>query len=76
MKLFKKTSTTLVYIASSDFSSKLADDKVNPKNEYIYIHVNREFGGVDIYVGNDINRRVSIGMDIISQIQAFAEKDR
>jgi len=76
MKLFNKTETTLVYIALSDFSSKLADDKINPKNEYIYIHVDREYGSVNIYIGNDINRSVNVEMSVISQIQKFAESDR
>lgn len=76
MKSFNKTETTLVYIALSDFSSKLADDKINPKNEYIYIHVDREYGSVNIYIGNDINRSVNVEMSVISQIQKFAESDR
>ena len=76
MILFNRTSTTLVYIASSDFAEKIISSQLNPQREYIYIHIDREYGGVDIYIGNDIKRRVSIEMDIITQIQAFAENDR
>lgn len=73
IKLFKKTSTVLVYLPSKTFESRITKDT----DFYnLYIHVGREYGSVTIYKDNDIKRIVNIDMALQEHILKLAEKDR
>lgn len=74
MKLFKKTDTTLVYTASTQFAKGIMVD--NYHNVQLYIHVTRDTGFVIIYEDNDINKVVSIDLNEQEYILKRAEDDR
>ena len=75
MQLFRKTDTTLVYIASDEFSKEIMKEDYQDSTQ-LYIHVKRETGFVMVYVDNDVNNIVHIEMSDLESILKFAENDR
>ena len=75
MRLLKKTSAKLVYIASAEVAKKILGAKEHCERT-LYIHVDRAYGNVDVYEENDSDKRVKISQSAEEDIQAFAEKDR
>ena len=75
MELFNKTSTTLVYTASTEFAKEITKGK-NLIDIDVYIHVGRDKGSVTVYGDNDPNNIIPIDMNIRERILKIAEKDR
>jgi hypothetical protein len=75
MELFRKTSTTLVYIASKEFSQKLMG-KNQQRTPMLYIHVSVEYGNVIVYEDNDVNKRIPLESEDYEFIQKYARADR
>ena len=75
MMLFRKTDTTLVYIASGEFAKEIMKDKYVESSQ-LYIHIKRETGFVVAYIDNDINKVVQLNMNDQEFILKCAETDR
>ena len=75
MELFNKTSTTLVYTASTEFAKEIIKGKKLVDID-VYIHVGRDKGSVTVYGDNDPNNIIPIDMNIRERILKIAEKDR
>lgn len=75
MRLFTKTDTTLVYIASTEFSKELVKESFHYDFD-VYIHVGRDKGNVIVYGDNDINNVIPIDIKTHEFILKSAEKDR
>lgn len=75
MELFRKTDTTLVYIASDEFAKKIMKENYR-ENIQLYIHIKRDTGFVIVYADNDVNRVVHIGMEYQESILKNAANDR
>lgn len=75
MELFRKTDTTLVYIASTEFAKEISSNKQQYDFD-IYIHVGRDKGSVSVYGDNDIKNIIPIDMKTREYILKLAEKDR
>ncbi len=73
MSLFRKTDTTLVYIASNEFSKEIIGKYCKCD---LYIHVGRDKGNVVIYENNDINKVVYLELKIQQYILKCAAADR
>ena len=61
IKLFNQTATTLVYLASSEYSKELLRSNYKP-GDTVYIHVTRDTGFIVAYNNNDIKKLVPIEM--------------
>lgn len=75
MKLFTKTDTTLVYIASAELAEEIMKEYYH-KNATLYIHVGRDTGFVIVYEDNDIRNVVLLEMKEQEYILKCAEIDR
>lgn len=75
MELFRKTDTTLVYIASSEFAKEISSNKQQYDFD-IYIHVGRDKGSVNVYGDNNIKNIIPIDIKTREYILKLAEKDR
>ncbi|MEA5084767.1 MAG: hypothetical protein VB018_11565 [Lachnospiraceae bacterium] len=73
--LFRKTDTTLVYIASKELAEKIMGDKYNYQTE-LYIHVKRDNGYIIVYQDNDTKKVVPLKMNDQEYILKCAESDR
>jgi len=74
MKLFRKTDTTLVYIASTQFAKEIMGN--NYHKVLLYIHVKRDTGFIIIYEDNDTNKVVPIDLNNQEYILKCAEENR
>lgn len=75
MELFRKSDTTLVYIASAEFAKEILGNKQDYDFD-IYIHVGRDKGSVSVYGDNDIKKVIPINLKTREYILKLAEKDR
>lgn len=75
MELFRKTDTTLVYIASAEFAKEISSNKQQYDFD-IYIHVGRDKGSVNVYGDNNIKNIIPIDIKTREYILKLAEKDR
>ena len=73
MKLFRKTDTTLVYIASNQLTKKIIGEESHCD---LYIHVGRDKGNVKVYENNDATKIVHINMEVMQYILKNAAADR
>ena len=64
IRLFRKTDTTLVYIASDEFAQEIMKEKYH-SGVKLYIHIKRSTGAVIGYYNNDVNKVVHL--DIVEQ---------
>lgn len=75
IELFKKTDTTLVYIASIDYTKELLKSQYKP-GDMLYIHVKRSTGFVLVYKNNDCDHVVQIDMKEKMYILDYCENER
>jgi hypothetical protein len=75
INLFRKTDTTLVYIASDEFAKEIMGEGYHCRNK-LFIHVGRDKGSITVYVDNDINKVVQLNMKERQYILKCAEDDR
>lgn len=73
INLFRKTDTTLVYIASKTLASEILEEN-NFCN--LYIHVGRDKGNVIAYKDNDRSKVVHLSIEDMQYILKCAEEDR
>ena len=73
MTLSRKTDTTLIYTASTEFAKEIATGHYDFD---VYIHVGRDKGSVTVYGDNDPTNIINIDMKTREYILKSAEKDR
>lgn len=73
INLFRKTDTTLVYIASKTLAAGIIG-----KDNFcdLYIHVGRDNGNVIAYKDNDRKKVVHLNIEDMQYILKCAEEDR
>lgn len=75
MELFRSTSTTLVYVASTEFAKEITKEIYHYDFD-VYIHVGRDKGSVTVYGDNDPQNVIPIDLKTREYILKCAEKDR
>lgn len=75
IKLFRKTDTFLVYLASKEYTRKVLQERYTDGDE-LYIHVKRDSGFIIVYKNNDINHVVPLSMDDQEHILHFCRNER
>ena len=73
--LFRKTGTTLVYLASAEYTSKVLQERYTA-GDRLYIHVKRDSGFIIVYNNNDTNHVVPLSMNDQEHILHFCKNER
>ena len=75
IELFNQTDTTLVYLASSEYSKELLKTNYKP-GDTVYIHVTRDTGFIIAYNNNEYKKMVPIEMKDHEYILNFCRNIR
>lgn len=75
IKLFNKTGTILVYLASAEYTREVLQKRYT-LGDRLYIHVKRDTGFVIAYNNNDTKQMVPLRMSEQEQILEFCENER